>query len=67
MKNGHQIFFQVGGNMKKVSAMVMDVNDDLTLNEKADDEHDYIKNMKNQVIWKHVTAKKDKQPLIFFS
>ena len=52
MVNGDQIFLQLGGNMEKVSAMVVDVNDPLTLNEKADDEYAYIKNKNNRVVWK---------------
>ena len=52
MGNGDQIFLQLGGNMEKVSAMVVDVNDPLTLDEKADDEYAYIKNKNNQVVWK---------------
>jgi hypothetical protein len=52
MENGDQIFLQLGGNIEKVSAMVVDVNDPLTLNQKADDEHAYIKNKNNQVVWK---------------
>jgi hypothetical protein len=59
MENGDQIFLQIGGNMEKVSPMVVDVNDPITLDEKADDEHAYIKNKKNQVIWKHGAAKED--------
>jgi len=52
MENGDQIFLQLGGNMEKVSAMVVDVNDPLTLDEISDDEYAYIKNKDNQVIWK---------------
>jgi hypothetical protein len=52
MENGDQIFLQLGGNMEKVSAMVVDVNDPLTLDENSEDEHAYIKNKNNQVIWK---------------
>ena len=37
LDNGDQIFLHLGGNMEKVSAMVVDVEDTLTLNEKADD------------------------------
>jgi hypothetical protein len=53
MENDDQIFLQIGGNMEKVSAMVVDVNDPLTLNEKSDNEYAYIKNKDNQVVWKH--------------
>ena len=53
LDNGDQIYLQLGGNMEKVSAMVVDVNDPLTLNEKADREFAYIKNADNQVLWKH--------------
>ncbi len=52
MENGDQIFLQLGGNMEKVSAMVVDVNDPLTLDEKSDDEYAYIKNKDHQVVWK---------------
>ncbi len=53
MENGDQITLQLGGNMEKVSAMVVDVNEPLTLLEKADNDYAFIKNGENQVIWKH--------------
>ncbi len=53
MENGDQITLQLGGNMEKVSAMVVDVNEPLTLLEKADTDYAFIKNRENQVIWKH--------------
>lgn len=53
LDNGDQIYLQLGGNMEKVSAMVVDAEEPLTLNEKADNEFAYIKNAENQVIWKH--------------
>ena len=59
MENGDQIFLQLGGNMEKVSAMVVDVNDPLTLDEKADDEYAYIKNKNNQVVWKQGVPPED--------
>jgi len=52
MENGDQIFLQLGGNMEKVSAMVVDADEPLTLDEKEDNEFAYIKNKENQVIWK---------------
>jgi hypothetical protein len=52
LDNGDRIFLHLGGNMEKVSAMVVDVEDPLTLNEKADADHAYIKNAEKQVIWK---------------
>ncbi|MBT5027785.1 MAG: hypothetical protein HOL15_01225 [Nitrospinaceae bacterium] len=52
MENGDQIFLQLGGNMEKVSAMVVDADEPLTLDEKEDSEFAYIKNKENQVIWK---------------
>ncbi len=52
MENGDQIFLQLGGNMEKVSAMIVDVNDPLTLDEKSEDEYAYIKNKDKQVVWK---------------
>ena len=52
LDNGDQIFLHLGGNMEKVSAMVVDVEDPLTLNEKADADYAYIKNAEKQVIWK---------------
>ena len=51
--NGDQIFLRLGGTMELVSAMVVDVEDALTLDEKADDEYAYIKNVENQIVWKH--------------
>ena len=53
LENGDQIYLQLGGNMEKVSAMVVDSKDPLTLNEKNDQEFAYIKSSQNQVIWKH--------------
>ena len=52
LDNGDQIFLHLGGNMEKVSALVVDVEDPLTLNEKADADYAYIKNVEKQVIWK---------------
>ena len=66
MENGDQIFLQLGGNMEKVSAMVVDVNDPLTLNEKSDDEYAYIKNKNNRVIWKQGVPPEDEWPLIIY-
>ena len=53
MENGDQITLQLGGNMEKVSALVVDVNDPVTLNEKSDSDYAFIKNKENQIIWKH--------------
>ena len=53
LDDGEKIFLQLGGTMELVSAMVVDVGDALTLDEKADDEYAYIKNAENQIIWKH--------------
>ena len=52
LDNGDQIFLHQGGNMEKVSAMVVDVEDPLALNEKADADYACIKNAEKQVIWK---------------
>jgi hypothetical protein len=52
LDNGDQIFLHLGGNMEKVSALVVDVEDPLTLNEKADADYAYIKNAAKQVTWK---------------
>jgi hypothetical protein len=52
LDNGDQIFLHLGGNMEKVSALVVDVEDPLTLNEKADADYAYIKNAEKQVTWK---------------
>ena len=46
LDNGDQVFLHLGGNM------VVDVEDPLTLNEKADADYAYIKNAEKQVIWK---------------
>jgi hypothetical protein len=56
MENGEQIFLQLGGNMEKVSAMVVDAHDPLTLDECSEDEYAYIKNKNNDVIWKQGIA-----------
>ena len=53
MGNGDRIYLQLGGTMEKVSAMSVDVEEPLTLNDDADREFAYIKNSDNQVIWKH--------------
>ena len=53
LDDGEQIFLQLGGTMELVSAMVVDVEDALTLGEKADDEYAYIKNAEGQIVWKH--------------
>lgn len=53
LDNGDQIYCQLGGNMEKVSALVVDVEEPVTLDEKADSDFAYIKNAENQVIWKH--------------
>jgi hypothetical protein len=52
LDNGDQVFLHLVGNMEKVSALVVDVEDPLTLNEKADADYAYIKNAEKQVIWK---------------
>ena len=52
MENGDQITLQLGGNMEKVSVMVVDVEEPVTLNDKADNDYAFIKNKDKQVIWK---------------
>ena len=52
LQNGEQVFLQLGGTMEKVSAMVVDANDPVTLNEEGEDEIAYIKNKEKEVIWK---------------
>jgi hypothetical protein len=52
LENGEQIFLQLGGNMEKVSALVVDANDPMTLNEYGEDEIAFIKNEEKEVIWK---------------
>ncbi len=52
LENGDQIFLHLGGTMEKVSAMVVDVDEPLTLEENSEDEYAFIKNSDNQVIWK---------------
>ena len=53
LDNGNRIYLELGGTMEKVSAMSVDVEELLTLNEDADCEFACIKNTDNQVIWKH--------------
>ena len=43
-ENGDQIFLQLGGNMEKVSALVVDAREPMTLNENGDGEIAHIKN-----------------------
>ena len=52
LETGEQIFLQLGGNMEKVSALVVDVSDPMTLNENGEDENAFIKNEQKEVIWK---------------
>ena len=52
LENGNQIFLQLGGNMEKVSAMVVDVDDPMTLNDNGDNEVAFIKNQAKEVVWK---------------
>ena len=52
LENGEQIFLQLGGNMEKVSALVVDANDPMTLNENGEDEIAFIKNEEKKVVWK---------------
>ena len=53
LDNGDQIYLQLGGNMEKVSAMVVDAKEPVTLNEKTEKDFACIKNAESQVIWKH--------------
>jgi len=52
LENGEQIFLQLGGTMEKVSAMVIDANEPISLNEEGEDEIAFIKNKEKKVIWK---------------
>jgi len=52
LENGDQVFLQLGGNMEKVSALVVDAREPMTLNENGDDEIAHIKNKEEEVIWK---------------
>ena len=52
LENGDQIFLQLGGNMEKVSAMVVDASEPLTLKEHGNNEVAHIKNHKKEVVWK---------------
>lgn len=52
LENGEQIFLHLGGNMEKVSALVVDANDPMTLNENGEDEIAFIKNEEKEVVWK---------------
>ena len=45
LESGEQIFLQLGGTMEKVSAMVIDVNDPISLNEEGENEIAFIKNI----------------------
>jgi len=53
LEDGDRIYLQMGGTMEKVSAMSVDAEEPLTLNDDADGEFSYIKNADNQVIWKY--------------
>ncbi|MBC8283761.1 MAG: hypothetical protein H8E32_08110 [Nitrospinae bacterium] len=52
LENGEQLFLQLGGNMEKVSALVVDAREPMTLNENGEDEIAFIKNKEKEVIWK---------------
>lgn len=52
LDNGDRVTLQLGGTMEKVSALTVDVEEPLTLNEDGEDEMVTIKNADNQVIWK---------------
>ena len=52
LKSGDQIFLQLGGSMEKVSAMVIDASEPLTLNENGINETAHIKNQKKDIVWK---------------
>ncbi len=52
LEEGEQIFLQLGGNMEKVSAMVVSADEPLSLNEDSEDEVAYIKNKEKELIWK---------------
>ncbi len=52
LENGEQIFLQLGGNMEKVSALVVDASDPMTLNENGEDEIAFVKNKEKEVVWK---------------
>ena len=52
LQNGEQITLQLGGNMEKVSALVIDAKEPMTLNENGEDEIAFIKDQDKEVIWK---------------
>jgi len=52
LESGEQIFLQLGGTMEKVSAMVIDAKEPISLNEEGEDEIAFIKNKEKKVIWK---------------
>ena len=52
LESGEQIFLQLGGTMEKVSAMVIDANEPISLNEEGEDEIAFIKNKEKKVIRK---------------
>jgi hypothetical protein len=56
LEEGEQIFLQLGGNMEKVSAMVVTADEPLTLNEDGEDEIAYIKDKDKKTIWKQEVA-----------
>ena len=52
LESGEQIFLKLGGNMEKVSALVVDASEPMTLNENGENEIACIKNEQKEVIWK---------------
>ncbi len=59
LENGDRIFLQMGGNMEMVSAMVVDAEEPVTLEEMTEHDYAYIKDKDNQVIWKDGEPKAD--------
>ena len=51
LENGEQISLQLGGNMEKVSALVIDAKEPMTLNENGEGEIALIKDQDKKVIW----------------
>jgi hypothetical protein len=52
LENGDQVILQLGGVMEKVSAMVVDVTEPMTLNENGENEVAHVRNKAKEVIWK---------------
>ncbi|QPJ64677.1 MAG: hypothetical protein G3M78_04435 [Candidatus Nitrohelix vancouverensis] len=51
LEDGERVFLHLGGSMEQVSAMVVDAEVPMTLEEDGDDEYAYVKDADKQTLW----------------